>query len=287
MRIQYKQLRFTRASEQMLEKVNGILTEYAADNYVLTLRQLYYQLVSRNIIRNDQKQYKQLGELLVKGRMAGVIDWESITDKGRISRLPYWVTGIRGALNDTVRQYRLDRMDEQETKIEVWVEKEALSNIFERVTYKYHVSLMVNKGYSSCSAMHDAWERLENQDDVLILYFGDHDPSGIDMARDIANRFAEFGAQNIRVERPALTMEQIRRFNCPVNPVKFTDSRTENYVKLYGKKCWELDALPPRELTNIIERSIRKNIDVSQYEAMLEKEAEEKKVITNFASKYK
>lgn len=152
-----------RANMARLETINTIIEEYRAAGYTLTLRQLYYQLVSRDIIPNLQAEYKKLGTLLVKGRMAGIVDWEAIEDRIRVPFLPYWVLGVSDAIEDTINQYRLDRMSDQDVYIELWVEKDALSGVLKRITSKYHINLMVNRGYSSCSAMHDAFKRLERQ----------------------------------------------------------------------------------------------------------------------------
>lgn len=262
-------LRLSRANKRRLTEINEILEEYVADGYRLTLRQLYYQLVSRDIIPNQQAEYTKLMNILKKGRMAGIVDWDAIEDRIRRPILPYWVTGIDDAINDTVKQYRLNRMRGQDSNIEVWVEKDALSNVLSRVTNKYHIRLMVNRGYTSVSALYNAQERLSDGD--TILYFGDHDPSGLDMIRDIEDRLLEFGL-SVDVVPIALTMEQVREFNPPPNPAKFEDPRAEWYVAEYGKTSWELDALPPKELIRLCEDAILERIDINLYNDMLEEE---------------
>jgi|SRR5690606_14716464 len=262
-------LRLNKANKERLELINSILEEYVADGYVLTLRQLYYQLVSRDVIPNKQIEYVRLSNILKKGRMAGIVDWDAIEDRVRKPQIPYWVHGIPDAIQDTISQYRLDRMKGQDNKIEVWVEKDALSNVLARVTHKYHIRLMVNRGYSSCSAMYDAYRRLETGD--TILYFGDHDPSGLDMIRDIRERLEGFGIE-VNVVPVALTMEQIKNFNPPPNPAKISDPRADWYINQWGYTSWELDALPPRELINLCENEITSRIDMGLYETMLAQE---------------
>lgn len=296
MKIAYEdKLRLNKANTERLETINSIIEEYLADDYILTLRQLYYQLVSRDVIANNQKEYSKLSILLKRGRMAGIVDWDAIEDRGRQPKLPYSVTGIKDALSDTIDQYRLDRQKGQEKYIEVWVEKDALSNVFLRVTEEFHIRLMVNKGYSSCSAMHEAFKRFKrhmvlNEQSGLILYFGDHDPSGIDMARDIKQRMKEFGIYeygDFEVLRPALTMQQIRQFRCPENPAKMSDPRAGWYVEEHGRKSWELDALPPKELIKIIEKNIRANIHIALFNDQISLEEKQKKVIEKFAKTVK
>jgi len=256
----------------MLNTINGILESYTEDGYVLTLRQLYYQLVSRDIIPNNDKEYAKLSKILTKGRMAGIVDWAAIEDRVRRPKLPYWVKNVKHAIEDTIEQYRLNRMKGQERTVEIWVEKDALSNVLYRVSEKYHIRLMVNRGYSSVSAMYDAFNRLSSDD--IILYFGDHDPSGMDMIRDVRERLEEFGIE-VRVNPVALTMEQIRKFNPPPNPAKITDPRAKWYISEYGNTSWELDALPPRELIRLVEEAVLEIIDLGLYEDMLRKEQED------------
>lgn len=274
-------LRLSNSNKLMLETINNILEEYKNDGYVLTLRQLYYQLVSKDIIPNNDREYAKLSNILKKGRMAGIVDWDAIEDRVRIPKLPYWVEGVKEAIEDTIDQYRINRMLGQKQKIEIWVEKDALSSVLYRVSQKYHIRLMVNRGYSSVSAMYDAHKRLNNND--VILYFGDHDPSGMDMIRDIKERLTEF-KRNIDVRAVALTMEQIEKFSPPPNPAKISDPRAKWYIEKFGKTSWELDALPPKELIRLAEESVLDIIDLDLYNQMLE---EEKKGIAELQSFFK
>lgn len=267
-------LRLSKSNTEMLNRINDILEEYKNDGYTLTLRQLYYQLVSKDVIPNNDKEYAKLSGILKNGRMAGIVDWSAIEDRVRVPKIPYYVKDVKDAIKDTVEQYRIDRMKGQEKKIEIWVEKDALSSVLYRVSSKYHVRLMVNRGYSSVSAMYDAYNRLSSGD--VILYFGDHDPSGMDMIRDVRERLQEFGIE-VDVMPIALTMEQIEEFNPPPNPAKITDPRAKWYIEKYGKTSWELDALPPKELIRLAENAIKSIIDIDLFNEVIE---EEKKGIT-------
>ena len=211
--------------------------------------------------------------------MAGVVDWSSIEDRVRKPQIPYYVDDVKDALEDTIDQYRLNRMTGQLNNIEIWVEKDALSNVLYRVTSKYHIRLMVNRGYSSITAMYDAYKRLSDGD--TILYFGDHDPSGKDMIRDIQDRLNEFGL-DINVIPIALTMEQIKIFNPPPNPAKLTDTRAINYIKEFGYMSWELDALPPKELIKLAENAVLSLIDINKYNSMIEKEKKDIEELKSF-----
>lgn len=279
MKKKFLEVKFSASKMLLLEQVNEILDDYADQGLTLTLRQAYYQLVTKNIISNNDKEYAKLSKLLTDGRMAGIVDWDHIEDRVRKPRLPYYVLDIADALEDTVRAYRLDRQKGQPKYIEVWVEKDALSSVLSRVTNEYHIRLMVNRGYSSCSAMHDAYIRfsqaLKHNEycySMCILYMGDHDPSGLDMIRDISERLnSDFGV-DVEVKQIALTREQIKKFNPPPNPAKITDPRAKWYIKEYGNISWELDALPPKELDKILRSNIIDRMDMEVYESELLKE---------------
>lgn len=277
-------LRLNVKNKQKLELINKIIQEYSKQGYRLTLRQLYYQLVSRDVVANNLKEYAKLSTLLVQGRMAGIVDWDAIEDRIRIPFIPYWVADVAHAIKDTINQYRLDRLKDQDVYIEVWVEKDALSGVLRRITSQYHINLMVNRGYSSCTAIHDASERIkEKQDDKKchILYLGDHDPSGVDMVRDIKDRLAQFGSK-VEVNRIALTQEQIKEYNPPPNPAKIKDPRAKDYIAKFGNTSWEVDALNPDILHKIIRTAVEELIDTDKFNAMLEQEKEDKKKLEEF-----
>lgn len=170
----------------------AIVNRYRKDGYKLTLRQLHYQLVTKNLIVNHDTAYKKLGGILDDCRYSGVIDWNDIEDRGRVPYIPYSVTDSQEALQDAIDYFRIDRQEGQPNVVELWSEKDALSGILKRTTEKYHVRLIINKGYGSSSSMYAAYQRalkaLEAGKKFTILYFGDHDPSGLDMVRDIRER---------------------------------------------------------------------------------------------------
>jgi hypothetical protein len=278
-------LHLSKANIARLVTINEIIEEYRLQGYKLTLRQLYYQLVSRDIIPNKVEEYAKLSSLLVKGRMAGVVDWDAIEDRIRVPKLPYWAIDVPDAINDMIGSYRLDRMRDQDVYIEVWVEKDALSGVLARITNKYHVRLMVNRGYSSATAMHDASVRINRATDAgkqaHILYLGDHDPSGMDMVRDITERLSEFNS-DVVVKHIALTDLQIRTYNPPPNPAKVSDPRAKEYIAEYGATSWEVDALKPEVLNNLLNSNIAMLIDVDKYKAILEQEQRDVTLMKKF-----
>lgn len=282
--------------ETVVEQVTEIMNIYDAQGYTLTLRQLHYQFVSRNWIVNHTSAYKRLGEILQDCRWSGSVDWDGIEDRGRVPVLPYWVHDIPDALRDTLSSYRLDLQKDQETHIELWTEKDALSGILGRPAEKYHVRLCVNKGYTSDSAIYGAYERfvpkLNEYKKVKILYFGDHDPSGLDMIRDIESRIRKMIENGDQVHSQdsaefdiipiGLTMEQIKKYKLPPNPAKTTDSRAAAYIKKFGKESWEVDALNPETLVQIVETNILAHVDAKQFNKMISQQDADIKKLNAF-----
>lgn len=270
---------------EQLNTINEICEDYREQGYRLTLRQLYYQLVSKDIIPNNQKEYTKISHILKQGRMGGIVDWDIIEDRLRIPFLPYWCNGVEGAIEDTISQYRVDRMSNQEFYIELWVEKDALSGVLKPITQHYHINLMINRGYSSCSAMYDAANRIKQANNggkaCIILYLGDHDPSGLDMVRDISSRLKDFEAI-VEVEHIGLTSAQVKKYNPPPNPVKFTDSRADAYIEKFGRSSWEVDALNPKTLNSLIRGRIEKLIDLELFQEMLDQEKSDKEKLRGY-----
>lgn len=184
--------KWTKDKAELCGQIRMIINNYRDQGYTLTLRQLYYQLVAGDMIRNDDKVYKKLSSVLDDLRYSGLVDWSAIEDRGRVPYMPYVTNGVADAMRDIIYNYRRRRCDDQDNVIEVWTEKDAISGILKRITQKYTVHLVVNKGYSSSTAMYGAYNRiveaLQDGKNFHLYYFGDHDPSGLDMIRDIRER---------------------------------------------------------------------------------------------------
>lgn len=266
-------------TKTLLDKIVSIVEEYEAQGYRMTLRQLYYQLVSRDIIPNKTAEYAKLSRILTDARMTGLVDWDFIEDRVRTIKMANEFTDLSDLVDNAIRAYRRERWSDQEYYIEVIVEKNALIGVLEPVTRKYHVSIFPNVGYGSTTVIHELALRFKEKESdgkkCVLLYFGDHDPSGEDMVRDISDRLDTFGA-TVDIVKVGLTMEQIRQYNPPPNPAKMTDPRAGNYVAEHGTSSWELDALPPNVLVQLLSSAIEEKLDMSKYKAMIELEDEEK-----------
>ncbi len=260
-KIAYIKKKFSPDSTQTIRDALGIIAEYVAQGFRLTLRQLYYQLVARHLIpENTKQQYKRLGNIISDARRAGHIDWTAIEDRTRFIRKNGWWNNPLDIVKAAHRSYHRDLWEKQALRIEVWIEKDALVGVIEPTCNALDVPVFSCRGYSSDSAIWDAAynrfrEYAKKGQHVLVLQLGDHDPSGLDMIRDIRKRLELFSGSKDWIEvRPiGLTMAQVEELHPPPDFAKVTDSRYAWYVKEFGTdESWELDALEPQYLIDLI-----------------------------------
>lgn len=289
-KICYVEKNFRSDSLALIDKINSVIEEYEAQGYSLTLRQCYYQLVARGIIPNNERSYKNTGNLINDARLAGLIDWHSIEDRTRnLQRLSHW-DSPKSIIESASYQYRKDIWENQDYYVEVWVEKEALANVVGRVADELDVPYFCCRGYVSQSEMWSAAQRFiakqEAGKDVVLIHLGDHDPSGIDMSRDIEERLVLFGVDTFmfNFRRIALNMEQIEEFAPPPNPAKLTDSRCGSYISKYGDESWELDALEPKVIHDLITNNVTEFWDYEEVLKVRARVESEKEVMESVAN---
>jgi hypothetical protein len=289
MKICYKDRNFNPAAEQHIKTANEIIEEYAGKGFELTLRQLYYQFVSRDILPNTERSYKNLGNLINDARMAGLIDWEAIVDRTRYLRGYTTYADPREALQSAASRYKIDVWKGQQFRVEVWVEKDALVDVISSAASPFRVDFFSCRGYTSASELWSAARRLahyvrHHRQRPIVIHLGDHDPSGIDMTRDIGERLTLLSGETVMpgtVHRIALNMDQIDQYNPPPNPAKLTDSRSGDYVSKFGDMSWELDALEPTLMRDLIQSEIKKYLDQDKFDASLLRESEQAESIRN------
>lgn len=287
-KIQYKEINFRSKSLDLIRLVNEVIGEYKAQGYELTLRQTYYQLVARGYIPNNERSYKNIGSLINDGRLAGLIDWCAIIDRTRNLRGNSHWKNPASVIYSAMYSYLLNKWTDQPNYVEVWVEKDALVDVVGQACEPLDVPFFSCRGYTSQSEMWSAAQRFINQshrEQRIIIHLGDHDPSGIDMTRDIQERLDMFGA-DVYVKRIALTMEQIEAYNPPPNPAKITDSRCGKYIEQFGDESWELDALEPKVITDLITENVKMYRDEELYQAVCDLEDEGKRELKMLVDHY-
>lgn len=278
------------------------------EEITLTNRQLYYRLVGKDFIPNYLKVYKRLCKFLTDLKYGGYIDWDAIEDRSRVPEIKAEWETVQDLIDSAVESYRLPRWSNQEYYIELYCEKDAMDSVLRPTADKYHIYFGTNKGYTSSSTMYDTAERvnekLDEGKDVVILYLGDHDPSGLDMVRDIEDRITEFIMawrygldadsdypkylteewleDHFHVEHIALTHKQVQKYNPPPNDAKLDDPRAKRYVNKYGEISWELDAIEPKILIELTENAILQYLDIDDYNEWIKKEKEDSKELVEF-----
>ena len=289
-KIEYINKRFRTDSLSLINKINEVIADYEAQGYSLTLRQVYYQMVARAIIENNERSYKNLGSLISDARLAGLVDWNAIEDRTRNIRGNSHWNSPGDIIESAAYSNHVDYWEGQDNYVEVWVEKDALVGIVGQVSSRLDVRYFSCRGYVSQSEMWGAAQRLKSRQNrgqnVIILHLGDHDPSGRDMSRDIKERLMLFGVCDFEFYRLALNMEQIETYSPPPNPTKLTDSRATGYIREFGYECWELDALEPQVINNLIEHNVKKYRNDKLYKAILKTEKREKALLEEISSNW-
>jgi hypothetical protein len=260
----YIERNFRAASREMIDKANAIIAEYQAADFMLTLRQLYYQFVARDLFQNTLKNYRLLSRTMAWARDAGESDWDAIEDRLReVNNHAAW-TDPSDFLANVVPQYAEDWWRDQHYRPEVWIEKDALLGVIAPVCSRWRVPYFA--------------EKLSLGQLPLVLHLADHDPSGIEMTVDLTGRLERYARQPIEVKRVALTMVQVRRHRPPPNFAKEKDVNLAKYCRLFGtSECWELDALSPQFISDLIEHELKELIDDQKWERAKRREAKNRR----------
>ena len=278
----------------VIDRLNVVIREYQETRQpALTVRQLYYQCITRDLFpdtwldpqagtKNNVKNYKKLVNILGKARMGGLVDWSAIQDRGRnLEKVGTW-DNPEEIMRAVANQFKLDLWEDQPYYVSCWIEKDALSGVMEYACNPLRVSWMACKGYMSLSEMRAQGlllKALARKKDVCIIHLGDHDPSGIAMTQDIIDRLSIFAETPIEVVRIALNMDQVEQYNPPSNPGKESDPRFAAYEAEFGDESWELDALTPQILTDLITKSVLDHRDEAIWQASKQEEDYQKTLL--------
>jgi hypothetical protein len=278
---------WTPAKRAFLSRVVEVL-DGLRDYWPLTLRQVYYQLVAAGDIENRRTAYQKLSRVLVQARLDGHVPWDAIEDRARsILASAGWDDAaefVRDQTEDYLSGYRRDLLRAQDHALEVWVEKDALSHVCHRAAFPYCVPVVVARGFSSVSYLHDAAQRIRRNagrgKGTVILYFGDLDPSGYEMLPAMLFTLEDEMGLGSLVDgvRCALTPEQVAGHELPTNPdaLKHTDTRAKKYIERFGNLAVELDALRPDVLEELVRDAIERWVDEALLEAERQAEAAER-----------
>jgi hypothetical protein len=264
----------------------AVAIQVLREQHPMTVRQVYYQLVARQVLPNKVTMYQAVSELLRDARKSGDIPWEWIEDRLRRPRTVGMWSDLSSFAETVRRAYRRDVWATQPNYIEVWLEKDALSGIFEDVLRDYGVTLNVGRGFDGWDSIRNAGDRYIEHDGATILYFGDFDPSGEDMVRSLRERIDEYleiadepfgdGIVDVEIIKCALTAADIARYNLPSDFAKKTDSRAKKFIAKHGDVSVELDALPVAVLRDRLQSEVAERLDLDALEKVKETEDAER-----------
>jgi hypothetical protein len=274
-----KRQRRTRAG---MDAIRQAIHDALAKDHPMTVRQLFYRLVSGGVIEKTEAEYKStVVRLTGEMRLAGEVEFGWIADNTRWMRKPVTHSSLEDALETAARTYRRSVWDDQDVYVEVWLEKDALAGVLIEVTRAWDVPLMVTRGFASLSFLYEAADAIQAQGKPAFLYyFGDHDPSGVDIPRTVEQRIKEFAPDvDITFERVAVNAHQIELWGLPTRPTKATDSRSKNF----DGESVEVDAIEPATLRRLATTSIIQHIDGDAYDRLKEVEAAERSTLLEIA----
>lgn len=268
---------------ELIRRANQIIEEYSRDGLRITVRQLYYQFVARGMLENRQQNYQKVVGLVNDGRLAGLISWTAIEDRTRNLKGLETFDSPGEAVANARDSFRRDLWADQQWRLEVWVEKEALEGVIGQICNELRVDFFACRGYNSQSEQWRAGRRfasyIQKGQRPIVFHLGDHDPSGIDMTRDNRERLELFAGAPIMVQRLALNMNQIEKYNPPPNPAKVTDSRFAAYQEQFGDESWELDALDPRVIQELIRDAVHRIRDDELWQQALTEEVADRRML--------
>jgi hypothetical protein len=289
-REQFSVTKFHASTRAVIEQANAIIEEYQAQGFALTLRQLFYQFVARDLIENTIKDYKRLGSIIRNARDAGMVDWSAIEDRTReVNTHTSWESPAK-IINAVANQYQENLWEDQKHRPEVWVEKDALIGVIEGVCTEYRVPYFAHRGNNSQTLQYQAGKRFADYLDQglipLVLHLADHDPNGIDMTRDNIERLKLYAGAEVELRRIALNMDQVKQYRPPPSFAKEADTRFAAYVEKFGNECWELDALSPAVIADLIRTELDGMIDLKPWKRRQVKETRGRTLLSKVAGNW-
>jgi len=274
-----------RRTKADMETLRNGLYEIANDNKPMTVRQVFYQAVSAGLINKTETEYNStVVRLLSEMRRDHTLPYGWLADNTRWMRKPRTYSSLDEFLASAAEHYRRALWDKQDAYVEVWLEKDALSGVLYPVTAQWDVPLMVTRGYPSITFLHSAAEAIDAQaKPTYLYYFGDWDPSGVDISRKVEEDLRGFAPDaEINFERVAVNEDQITEWHLPTRPTKKTDTR----AKKFSGESVEVDAIPPAQLRELVSDCITQHVNEPQLRVVETAEASEREILENIAETY-
>ena len=270
-------------SRALLRDVQVVLDTFRA--YLpVTLRQVFYRLVSTVGYPKDEDSYERLCGMLNRARRAGIIEWDAIRDDGFTKRIPScWETPVEWAeaVLRSATQYRCDRLTGQERRLVLWCEAGGMVPQLERVATEYSIPVYSSGGFDSVTAKHEVAEEFSRLGSATVLHIGDLDPSGVHMFGSLDEDVGAFLKQlggDVCFVRLAVTREHVEQMGLPTAPPKVTDRRA------FAGDTVQAEAIPPDELARIVRRAILDRLDGNTFDAVIAHEQEQRERAVEYAT---
>jgi Protein of unknown function C-terminus (DUF2399) len=267
-----------------IEMVRAAIYAALAAEHPATVRQVFYRLVTTGAIAKTEAEYKStVVRLLTAMRREGRVPYHWIADNTRWMRKSQSYNSLEDALYRTAQTYRRAVWAGQPAYVEVWLEKDALAGVLLEVTDAWDVPLMVTRGYPSLTFLHSAAEQIADAGKPAFLYyFGDYDPSGVDIARKVEVDLRTLApTADLSFERIAVTPAQISAWGLPTRPTKRTDARAKHFE---GESV-EVDAIPPDQLRALTTAAIVQHVDDHAVDLLRTAEQSERELLYAIASR--
>ena len=275
-----------RRTKTDIENLKTNMRQLIKSQFPMTCRQVFYAMVSRGWIEKKESEYKNVVcRLLAIMRRDGTLPYYMIADSTRWMRKPTTYNNLGDFLKITAETYRRSVWADIPHYVEVWLEKEALAGVLYEETEKWDVPLMVTRGYPSISFLYEAAMSIKNTGKpTTIYYFGDRDPSGVDIPRVVEKELRKFLPieQTFNFSIEAVTERQIIEMNLQTRPTKKSDARSKNFT---GGSI-EVDAIPPNDLRELVQKCITRHIDAGALQGLLDTERMERETIEKIAWTY-
>jgi hypothetical protein len=256
----------------LLTQAAAIVCSYGTP---VTLRQLFYRLVAAELLPNTTNAYKSLSKYTAEARRAST--FPALMDRGRTIHRYQSFDGAPEAREWLAGIYRRDRTEGQRVSVYLGVEKAGIVAQLQEWFGDLGVPVLALGGYGSQTYVDDVIADVEETGrPAVLLYAGDHDPSGEDIDRDFTERTDCW--QEVR--RVALTAAQVEEHALPPQPGKETDSRARGFIERHGRLVQvELDALPPDVLRDVFAGAIAEFWDASAHQAALALECKDRRAL--------
>jgi hypothetical protein len=260
-----------------------VASQIAMEQHPITLRGLFYQLVSAGWLPSTDKKHYDRTKLVMKTlRESKIVPFSWLVDNLRATDKPSSWSGLED-FAETVRDaYRKDFWGRMPSYVHIICEKDAIAGVLQPITRQYDVRLSPIRGYASISfaaEIADIWNRITKP--IFAFYLGDFDPSGFDLERDIREKLTRYCKHPFIWTRLAVNREDFATFDLIPLEAKKKDRRYAKFVAEHGAECAEMDAIPADELRQRVERSILHHVDQTKWERLQRTEQLEKETLAS------